>query len=147
MCHVLAPCLDERFCSFLLGAHPHGHVDTPSDACVLQRRGSLQRFGTLVRHVVAVCACLVLLRRRTLRSALSNSKNARVQVTAIYSIVAVNFFSAAAPDNFEDFAIAFFSLFQTMSGDGYRSSCASSIAIRCSASALGEMPFSLESTL
>ena len=45
------------------------------------------------------------------------------QVTAIYAIVAVNLFREAAPDNFNGFTIAFFSLFQTMSGDAWSEHC------------------------
>ena len=44
-------------------------------------------------------------------------------VTAIFAIVAVTFFASDAPHNFSSFFVAFFSLFQSMTGDNWSSDC------------------------
>ena len=44
-------------------------------------------------------------------------------VTAIYAIIAVSFFAEVAPHNFSSFFVAFFSLFQSMTGDNWSTDC------------------------
>jgi hypothetical protein len=50
-------------------------------------------------------------------------------VTAIFAIVAVTFFASDAPHNFSSFFVAFFSLFQSMTGDNWSQDCRDLMAV------------------